>query len=153
MNLKRTILFLATGGAAIGLIGAGVGATFTDSATATENISVGTFGIALSTTTVGAVVVDSHHVTFTCPTILSSAPGSCPLSFTVTSTGSIPATVTVSSVVTGDSSFTNSMVGGGTPVLLSSPHTYSGGLQWTNPLTNADLGQSASITYTISATG
>ena len=43
MKLGRTITSLAVGGAALALIGAGVGSTFTASGTATEKVSVGTF--------------------------------------------------------------------------------------------------------------
>jgi predicted ribosomally synthesized peptide with SipW-like signal peptide len=147
---------LAAAGLGLGLMGSGVRAAFTDSATAQENVSVGTMGINVSSTTAGAVVSpDKHSVTLSAGTIQSSSPGQDPLSFTVTNVGSMPVTVTVSS-------------NGGAPAfaapwsdLFSNPgaeviapagsYTYSGGIAWST-LSNADLGSSHSVTYTISAT-
>ena len=48
MKLGRIITTMAIGGAALALIGTGVASSFTDSATASENISVGTLGITIT---------------------------------------------------------------------------------------------------------
>lgn len=154
MNTRRIALFVASATAALALIGTGVAASFTDSATATESISVGTFGISISSTTPTAVV-SGKTVTLTCPALQSSAAGSCPLSFTVTGAGTIPAVVTVSDGgVTGDlTTFTDLFVNPGAQTLGNGvAYTYSGGLQWP-ALTNANLGENVSIVYTINAAG
>jgi predicted ribosomally synthesized peptide with SipW-like signal peptide len=158
---------LAGLGLGVGLLGTGVFASFTDSATATDNIAVGTFGITVSSTTPGATVVNTgngqHSVTFTAPAIQSSVAGQTALDFKVADTGSMPATITVAS-------------NGGMPLfaapwadLLSNPgaeqlspspisgsqinsYDYTGGIQW-GALSNSDLGSSHSVTYTVSATG
>jgi predicted ribosomally synthesized peptide with SipW-like signal peptide len=154
MTMSAIITMMAV---AVGLIGWGVSAQFTDSAHASATIAVGTFGINISSTTPGAVVSNSNHtVTYTAPTIQSSAAGSAGLSFTVTTTGSMPAHVVVSS-------------DGGSPALtapwsdlFANPGpkdiagnggslTYTGGIGWSE-LGNADLGSSRSVTYTVTAT-
>ena len=157
-KMRRVAAGLAIAGFGLSLLGAGVGAVFTDSGSATENINVGTFGISVSSTTAGAVVVNGgngvHTVTYSAPTIQSSAAGSAPLNFTVTSTGSASATVNVSCVMSGDPTFTD-LFGAQAPVTLAtsgSSHTYTGGISWP-VLTNADLGQSATDTCTITANG
>ena len=151
--LRTAAVLLAAGGLGFGLVGAGVRASFSDNASVTENIKVGTFSIALSTTTPGAVVsADLHSITFTAPDINSSAAGSAPLAFRVTSTGSIPATVTVTA-----SSLAapfSDLLGAQAPVTLGQGafHDYSAGIGW-SVLGNANMGQAVSITYTISAVG
>jgi predicted ribosomally synthesized peptide with SipW-like signal peptide len=150
MSTRRIAIFLASGGAALALIGTGVAASFTDSATATANIKVGTFGIAISSTTPTAVI-SGKTVTLNCPDIATSAAGSCALNFTVTNTGTIPASVTV--VATSLSApFSDMFVNPGAETLGASGFTYNGGIQWTT-LSNANLGQSVTITYTINAVG
>ncbi len=152
---KRTALFLATGAGALGLIGAGVGASFTASATANEGISVGTFGLQIvSTTTSGAVISgDGLSITYTAPTLQSSAAGSAPLTFVVKDTGSIPASNVhiVASAVTGNSNFSTMAVPADFALAAGGTNSVTVGLQWV-ALGNGDLGQSASITYTITAT-
>ena len=156
MSPKKIAGIVAAAGLSLGLVGMGVGASFTDSGSATENISVGTFGISLSSATPGAVVVNNgngvHTVTdVVTPAIQSSVAGSAPLAFVVTSTGSIPAVVRVTATVTGSPSFTDAL---GTQAAVTlggvgQAHTYNGGLQWP-VLSNADLGQTAQVVYTIS---
>ncbi|MGA8417544.1 MAG: hypothetical protein WB808_13125 [Candidatus Dormiibacterota bacterium] len=154
MNLRKAAVTLAMGGAALTLVGVGVGASFTDSATATENISVGTFGIQLNPVTAGMTVIDSHHIALTIPALQSSAAGSAPMVFTVTNTGTIPATITVTAgAVSGDSNFT--AIAGPTAFVVNGSATsanVSVGLSWP-VLSNADLGASATVVYTISAVG
>ena len=159
MKLGRIITTLAVGGAAIALIGTGVASSFTDSATAKDNISVGTFGISISSTTAGAVVTNSgvigsdvHTVVYTAPTIQSSAAGSAPLEFTITNTGSMPASVSVVSSDGFAAPWSDMFVNPGTQVIAVGGHfDYNGGMAWT-ALGNADLGSSHSVTYTITAT-
>jgi hypothetical protein len=139
-------------GLTVGLIGAGVGANFTDSATAVANISVGTFNVDVSTTVTGCTVVDGTSVTCTLPTIQSSVAGTAAFPFTITSTGSIPANITVAVTTAPAAPFTDAL-GVVTPFTLTQgqSHLFNGGLSWPE-LVNAQLGMSTSITYTISAT-
>jgi len=170
MSLRKIAGVLVGLGLIVGLMGAGIGATFTDTATATANISVGTFGISLSSTQgivtcpAGRLAPDGAcTIVYNAPTIQSSAPSSAPFSFTVTENGSMPALIHVVGVVTAS--------GGVTPLatftdLLGSPadvtltgvsgapanaKTYSGGLSWPM-LSNNDLGSTHTVTYTITAT-
>jgi hypothetical protein len=139
-------------GLMVGLIGAGVGANFTDSATAVANISVGTFNVDISTTVPGAVTVDGTSVTITCPTIQSSVAGTCAFPFTITSTGTIPANISIAVTIAPAAPFTDAL-GAVAPFVLTQgqSHLFNGGLAWPE-LTNTQLGMSFSITYTISAT-
>jgi len=155
LGLKAAAVMLAAGGLGVGLIGSGVRASFTDSASGTANISVGTFGINITASN-GVISGDKKSVTLTCPPIQSSAAGTCALTFTVTNVGTIPATVSVAS-------------NGGSPawagawsdamtipapqlVAAGGTETFNGGISWTT-LSNADLGTSHSVTYTVSANG
>ena len=162
LNLQRRsvpiLLALAVGGAGLGLLGAGVSASFTDGGTAQESVSVGTFGITVSSSQGTCSDTGGKNMwtcTYTAPTILSSAAGSAPYSFKVTGAGSIPAVVRVTS-------------NGGSPAfaspwsdLFTAPaaqtlangvsYTYSGGIAWST-LSDANLGQMQSVTYTIAAT-
>jgi predicted ribosomally synthesized peptide with SipW-like signal peptide len=160
MTLRKAAGLLIAAGLMIGLIGAGVSATFTDSATAVANISVGTFGIQVTSSTANAVVDSSsgqlggwtHSVTLACPTIQSSAAGSCPLEFTVTNKGSMPATIVITAAVSGgDAQFSAIPVTATSPLAASAATDYNGGIQW-SALSNGDLGANASVTYTITAT-
>ncbi len=153
MNLRKAAVTLAMGGAALTLIGVGVGASFTDSATATENISVGTFALQLSSTQAGVNVVNDHTITYTVPTLTSSAAGSAPLAFSVKDNGTIPmSSVTITAVVTGDGNFTSIAPPAAFPLAAGASQLVNVGLQW-GSLSNSDLGQSATVTYTIAAVG
>ena len=93
MSLRKIAGLLAAVGLAVGLIGSGVGAVFVDQVTATQNIDVGTFGCKIVSATTARrrrIAGDGKSVTYTSPTITSSAPGNAPFSFTVKNTGSIP---------------------------------------------------------------
>ena len=152
MSVRKFAGLLMAFGLTVGLVGNGVGAAFTDTATAVANINVGTFGISLTTTT-GTVSLDGKTVTCTAVSIQSSAAGTAPCSFTVTSTGSINPTITITAS-TPAALGTDPVMGIGTlpaPFVLSSPYTFNGGLSW-GELDNSALGKSSSITYTISAT-
>jgi hypothetical protein len=152
MRTRKIAMLLATSGASLALIGAGLGASFSDNGTVTENAEVGTFGIELSTATPGAVVSpDKHTVTFTSPQLLSSAPGQALLQFTVTQVGSIPATIAVTQTTLPDP-FSSLLASPVPEVLLhqGESHVYDAGIAWTE-LGNANLGQTASITYAVAA--
>ncbi len=153
MSLRKVAGLLMAFGLAVGLIGAGVGASFTDSATAVANINVGTFGISIDSTTPNAVVSNANH-TVTCPTvsIMSSAAATAPCEFTVTSTGTINPTITITATTPASlgTNAVTSLLAIPTPFVLTTPQSFNGGLSW-GVLDNTALGQSSSITYTISA--
>jgi hypothetical protein len=148
--MRKIAASLVAFGLTLGLLGAGISATFTDSATGTMTVSVGTFNIDLSTTTPGAVV-NGGNVSFTAPTLQSSAAGSAPLAFTVTSTGSIPALIHVTA--TSPSAPFTDLLGSVADFTLAQgqTHVFDAGLSWPE-LFNGDLGKTATVTYTVSAT-
>ena len=135
-------------GLAVGLIGAGVGAQFTDQVTANENISVGTFPCKIVGTTAGTIAGDGKSVSYTAPSPTNSAPGSAPFSFTVENTGTINQVLQVSTSPLG-SPF-SAILSPATDVILAPTATqvYSAGLQW-GELTNANLNTSGTLTYTV----
>jgi hypothetical protein len=154
VTLRKTAALLAAFGIMVGLIGSGVGAQFTDQVIGHENINVGTFSCGITTATNGAVFgnVDgqgyAHSVTYTAPTIMSSAAGSAPFTFTVQNTGSIPDMLTVStSSVSSPFSIINAPFA---PVLLGSgaSYAYNTGVQWTE-LQQANAGLSGTVTWTV----
>jgi predicted ribosomally synthesized peptide with SipW-like signal peptide len=147
----------------ISLLGAGTYASFQANANATDTVKVGSFAIHVASSTPGAVVVNSgatHTVTLDTSSspILSSGASQQALDFQVINDGAIPAKISVSSGdgLTGHFSdllpnpiadVTLDPAGGTTPA-----HDYTGGIKW-SALDNTDLGQSHSVTYTITATG
>jgi hypothetical protein len=154
LHSKRLAGMLALTALALGLIGWGSTAAFTDGGTATEQIAVGNLAITVTSGTAGAVVVNSgttHTVTFNAGTLMSSAAGTSPLAFTVNSTGSIPAWIHVNQSVP-VAPFT-SLLAPPADVQLSQGqhHDYAGGLSWPE-LTNTDMLKNTSIVYTIVAT-
>ncbi len=129
----------------------GTGAQFLKSVTAQENINVGTFDCLITTpVTPNAIIAsDQRSVTYTAPTINTSAAGSAPFSFTVENTGSIDQVLTIATSALG-SPF--SVIGDPfTPVLLahSTSTTINTGVQW-GELSNANLGASGTETWTVS---
>ena len=153
MSVRKIAVLLAAGGIAVGLIGGGVGAQFTDSVTAAQNIQVGTFGCAISDGgggKLGAFDVNNnaHSVTYDPYTITSSAPGGEAFHFTVKNTGSIAGVLTVAAPsvsapfsIIGDPFATVSLAANAT-------HLYNTGVQW-GALDNSNLNQSASLTWTV----
>jgi len=131
------------------MVGSGVSAAFTDQVTAVQNVNVGTFGCAISSTT-GTVV--GKTLTYS-PEITSSAAGSSPFSFTVTNTGVITAVVQFSETVALVAPFSSTLATPVAPVTLvgGASVTYDTGIAWPE-LSMADLGKHASITYTVSCT-
>jgi hypothetical protein len=162
MNARKVATTLGVAGLALGLLGAGVGATYTDSATAAQNISVGTFSCRVSATDPHAVV-SGNSVTINLPPILSSASSNYLMDVTVTNTGTIPQIVHWSAATGGTIAWQPSgrmgyaMGTSGDPMTTDlklvggASHTYVGaiGFMWAQ-LTNADFGQSAQVTYTAS---
>jgi hypothetical protein len=154
IGIKAAAVMVAAGGLGFGLIGTGVHAAFTDGGVATENVSVGTFGITISSP--GAVVTGGHGawvVTYNAPQINSSAANLTgdPFPFTVTSTGTIPALIHVVKGAAPASPFTDLMASNPADVTLSGvgqSQTYNGGMAW-GALSSANEGQTYSVSYTI----
>jgi predicted ribosomally synthesized peptide with SipW-like signal peptide len=149
MSLRKIAGLAAAFSLAVGMIGTGVSAAFTDQVSAVQNINVGTFGCSI-TSALGSV--SGKTVTYTAPDIMSSAAGTSPFTFNVASTGTIPVVLHVSQ--NGVASPFSDMLGAQTPVTLTgvgANHDYAAGLQWTE-LTNANLNQHVSITYTVQCT-
>jgi hypothetical protein len=153
MTLRKAAGLLAVSGLLVGLLGSGVGASFVDSLTATENISVGNFQCIITDSTQGTVSDDNKSVTYTAPAITSSVPGSAPFDFTVKNNGTIPMELSVS--VTGP---TGSLDGSFTAIPATLSETFldggetsvvSTGIQWTE-LGADDLGDSGSMIWTVS---
>ena len=153
--MRKIAAMLVALGLTLGLLGAGIGATFTDSNTATANISVGTFALNISAVapTGGTAVVaaDNKSVTITCPLIVSSAAGSCVSAITVTNAGSIPADVSMAITTAPLAPFT-SHTGpvASTHLLTGNTLVVNGGLDWPS-LDSTVLGHTYSVTYTFSA--
>jgi hypothetical protein len=168
MNLRKVAVLVAAGGLMAGLLGAGVSASYTDSATAALNVAVGTFGCTVSSTDPNAVPTSGHAITFNLPPITSSAASSSYVKdLTVTNTGSMPVSVhwtyatggtlipsqwqTASGGTGGPNGMayaTDSMTTDAT-LAVGTGKTYTGniGFVWTT-LDNSYLGQTASVTYT-----
>jgi hypothetical protein len=155
--MRKIAATLVALGLTLGLLGAGISATFTDSASATMSVHVGTFSMSISAVAPagGSAVVspDGKSVTVTCSDIQSSAAGSCISAITVTNTGSIPMQVGVA--VAGPAAPFTSALGPIPPVAgptLAQGETYvvNGGLSWPS-LTNAQLGLTYTVVYTFSA--
>jgi len=150
MSLRKVAGLLAAAGITVGLIGGGVGANFTDQVTATQNIKVGTFSCLITDATAGATIAgDQKSVSYTAPTINSSAPGSAPFYFQVKNMGSIPQSLTVStSPASVSAPFSIIGVLSPVPLAVGATYDYHTGLQWTE-LSNANLGTSGTVTWTV----
>lgn len=149
MTLRKTAGLLMAFGLVVGLIGTGLGASFVDQVTATENIEVGTFGCQIID---GDGTITGSTITYDAPPITSSAAGEAPFTFTVENFGSIPQelTITASAGGTLDSSFTAMTLVPASPVVLgaSANQVFNTGIQWTE-LNSNDLGDSGSVTWTV----
>ena len=150
MSIKKLAGLLGAFGIMAGLIGAGVGAQFTGQVSAQENVKVGTFGCQISTSTTGARLIGTDTVYYDAGEITSSAPSSLPMAFTVTSTGDIPVQLNISATLL-PSPFQDLLTIPNPVVVLHTgeSYTYNAGIGWTAELTNANLGQSASIAYVV----
>lgn len=148
VSLRKTAGLLAAFGLMVGLIGGGIGAVFTDQVTADEHISVGTFECLIVEPSDGDIAVGGKSVSYTADTIMSSAPGSAPFSFTVAVTGTIPAVLQVS---TSPVSAPFSIIGAPIAdqvVASGGTYTYNTGVQWTE-LSSSNEGTSGTVTWTI----
>ena len=105
-----------------------------------------------SRTPVGSSAPDGKSITFTAPAILSSAPASAPIVFTVKNVGSIPVTLHVTGELSGATARFTAIDGAPVdvgPLAMNADHTYTGGLQWTE-LVQDDLSRAVSVTYSSS---
>jgi hypothetical protein len=150
MSLRKIAVLLAAGGLAVGLIGGGVGAQFTDSVQAIQHINVGTFSCVISDGGGGTVSADQKTVTYNTPTIMSSAAGTAPIHFTVMNTGTIADVLTVSEspALSAPWSYIPVVPAGPVPLAANATQTFNTGVQWTE-LSNANLGQTGTMTWTV----
>jgi hypothetical protein len=156
VNLRKTAGLLAVAGLVVGLLGSGVGAIFYDQVTGTENIVVGTFDCQVTGVSDNGTKgsFDANSATYNAGTIMSSAPGSAPFTFTVQNFGTIPMVLSVSAPVWGGSPGLDGSFSGIAPVLSSATlaagasATVTTGIQWTT-LDNADLGTSGWARWTV----
>lgn len=155
MSRRKLAALLAAVGLLAGLLQSGVAAQFYANVTARENISVGTFNcrIVAATPVAGTVVsANGTSVTYTAPTIKSSAAGMAPFSFTVQNTGSIDQTLTVTMTnQTGNLTSKFTAIPAAPPsvtLAAGSSLVIATGIQWTE-LGNTDLGRSGSMTWTV----
>lgn len=157
MITRKAATLLVSVALALGLVGAGISANYTDSGSATQNVQVGTFDIEIASTAPGAVVVNEsgpsvHTVTLTVPEIQNSAAGSIALPFTVKNIGTIGMNIHVTMTTPMTAPFTSLLVAPVADLYLSQNQiaSYAGGISWPM-LVNADLGKTATITYTATA--
>ena len=146
MSIRKIAGLAAAFSLAMGMVGSGVSAAFTDQVTAVQNVNVGTFACSISSDT---GTVNGKTLTYS-PEITSSAAGSSPFSFTVTNTGVIPAVLQFSQTTLA-APFSSILATPVAPVTLAggASTTYNAGMQWPE-LGMADLGKTHSITYTVS---
>jgi hypothetical protein len=153
IKIKTLAVVLAASGTALGLVGMGVGAAFTDSSTVKEALQFGSFGCTISTTTTGATISpNGKAITYLPAAVMSSAAGSSPLAFTVASTGSIPINVhvTQNTPVAPFSSILPNIADVTLNTVVTS-NLYAAGLQWPE-LFPVDLTKHVSVTYTVACT-
>lgn len=157
LSKRATSISAAVGAAALGVtlvtLGSGVGAQFTDSATGTAKIAVGTFGCNLTTPSGSGVIIssDGKSATVDLGTITSSAPDQRTAPITVNNTGSIPLvahwTVQTTGNITGTGDISPVSVSD-SPLAATEGETVNIGFQWSQ-LTSSDLTRSGSAIYTV----
>ena len=156
MSLRKVAGLLGAFGLAIGLVGGGVSAAWTDQVTAVEKVTVGNFTCQISAATPSTgtyhaiVATDRKSVTYTAAPIMSSAAGSIAFGFTVRNYGTIPMVLTVemTPLVAPWSSILVDPVPPSATINANGTKVYAAGIKWTE-LGNANIGQSVSITYTV----
>ena len=148
MSVKKIAVLLAAGGLAVGLIGGGISAQFTGQVSAQQNLNVGTFGCKITDHSAGTLSTDGSSLYYDAGEITSSVAASMPLSFKVVSTGDIPVVLNIAATPL-PSPFTD-LLAPTAPVTLTTggSHVYTAGIGWPE-LTNANLGQSASVAYVV----
>ena len=138
-------------GLALGALGAGVAASFTDNAHADMSITVGTFDIVL-TSAQGQVSNDGDTVTYGAPTIDRSGPDSALFKFTIHNQGSMAAVIHISATAV-PAPFHDYLVAHPVANFMldaGDSQEITAGLTWTE-LGMSDLSDTYSITYTIAA--
>jgi hypothetical protein len=88
MSLRKVAGLLAAFGLTVGLIGGGVGATWTDQVTANQVLNIAPFSCAITAEN-GVGITPTHSITYTVPTIVHSTAGIAPFTFTVTNSGGV----------------------------------------------------------------
>ena len=146
--MRKIAALLVALGLTLGLLGAGISATFTDTATAEVGVQVGTFGISISS---AQGTVTGSSVYYDAGFIQSSVAGSRAFTFTITNDESIPATISIVATVTGPAAFSAVAPPVSFTLAQGESHVVTGGIQW-DELFNPDLGQNASVSYAITAT-
>jgi hypothetical protein len=132
------------------VVGAGV-----ISASGSAGACGGTFRLELSSSTLGAIVSpDRRSITFTAPTIESSRADRSLFTFAIRSTGSMPARIRITQSLL-PPPFASLLGPGPRPIAdftlrRNQARTFNAGIAW-GELTNADLGRSVTITFTIRA--
>jgi hypothetical protein len=164
MKIRKPLVGAVGLVAVASLIGLGAGAAYTDGATATQNVNVGLFGCALTSTDTNMQITNNGHTATlnwdSVNPITGSGASSRYSNITVNNTGSMPETVhwteaTSGSIAwqpSGRMGYTIGLNGNlmSTDLVLApgTNHPYDSiGFQWAE-LANADLGTSATIAYT-----
>jgi hypothetical protein len=173
MNLRKIAILVGGAALTLSLIGAGVGASFTGTVTANQQVNVGAMSVAATPVSANAHLQPDGSILCDAVLITTDSGIAAPCSFTVTSTGTIPAThYTVSQTETGlsaaqlasspsgDPKFgtnalpfdspTQSWGAGGTLPVNLDPMAEWG--QWGTVLDPSDYGTSFWITYTVTVT-
>jgi predicted ribosomally synthesized peptide with SipW-like signal peptide len=136
----------------LAMVGAGVYASWSEGATASQNLEVGTFGMKIVAATEGAVIApDGKSVTYAVPEIRDSAAATAPFTFTVQSFGEIPIRVDANETTSPAAPFYGLPVvpDGDTVLHLDEQVVFTAGIGWPE-LGMADLATSTFVTYTIS---
>jgi hypothetical protein len=154
MSLRKIAGLLITGGLAVGLIGSGVGAQFTDGVKADGNITIGNFACAITAATpLTATLLPAAgpYKSVTYPVVVTSSTGTAPLTFTVQNTGDIDATLTVTPPTVGSGW---SVLGSFAPLTLAhgASTTISTGVSWSD-LGNDSLNYTGTVEWTVSCNG
>ena len=157
---RRGAVELAVGALSIGLIGTGVQAAFAEGRGG-DKIQSGTLACRLSSTDPRAVISSAGHtVTVKMPAIVTSMAGSDLSNVSVVNSGSVPMIVQWTEQTSGTIMWqphgsmryligtANNRLSADITLAPGARHSYDGlGFQWAS-LTNADLGKTATVTYT-----
>lgn len=153
MKTRRIASITAAVAVVLAMVGAGVYASWSESATATQNLQVGTFGLQIVEPSDGDIDPGGKSVTFTVPEIRDSAASSAPFSFTVESDGEIPIRVDADMTTPPAAPFFGLPVVPDGDTVLHEGETvvFNAGIGWPE-LGWDELGDVTSVTYTISGT-
>lgn len=154
MKTRKIASITAAVAVVLAMIGAGVYASWSENATASQNLEVGTFSMKIVAATDGAVIAtDGKSVTYAVPEIRDSAAATAPFSFTVQSFGEIPIRVDANETTAPAAPFYGlPVVPDGDTVLHEGEQVvFTAGIGWPE-LGWDELGDSTSVTYAISGT-